>query len=76
MREYLGTVTRISAQTFELTYTEKSGEKKHLTARLAVPNPSQVIAVGARVKVVGDWAGSFGAGALTTFTAREFEVLG
>jgi len=76
MREYLGTVTRISVETFELAYTEKSGAKKHITARLKGPNPSQVIAVGARIKVVGDWAGSFGAGTLTTFTAREFEVLG
>ena len=74
MREYLGTVTRISVETFELTYQEKNREK-HLTARLADSNPTKIPAVGVRVKIMGDWAGNCGAGALTTFTAREIEIL-
>jgi hypothetical protein len=75
MREYIGYITRISSATFTLTYQGQVGEKQ-LTAQLISTNPSSKnIGIGTRVRIVGDWAGNLGAGALTTFTVREIEFL-
>jgi len=75
MREYVGVVSKISGETFVITYNGENGEK-HLTARLLPPASTKSIVVGNKVRIVGDWAGTLGAGALTTFAAREIEVLG
>ena len=74
MREYIGTITKVSGETFLLTYQTQKGSKE-LTARLVPPDPTTKIAVGTKVKITGDWAGNLGAGALTTFTARKVEFL-
>ena len=75
MREYVGLVSKIFGETFTLTYVGQNGEKQ-LTAKVLPPDAAKRIMVGNRVKLTGDWAGTLGAGAMTTFTAREIEILG
>jgi len=75
MREYIGFVSKIFGETFALTYTGQNGEKQ-LTAKLLPSDAARKIAVGSKVKLKGDWAGTLGAGAMTTFTARDIEFLG
>ena len=74
MREYVGTIVKVSGETFLLSYQTQIGSKQ-LTARLVPADPTAKIAVGAKVKIIGDWAGNLGAGALTTFTVRRVEFL-
>ena len=74
MREYVGTIAKISGETFVLSHQTREGTKL-LTARLVPPDPTVKIAVGVKVKIIGDWAGNLGAGALTTFTVRKIEIL-
>jgi len=75
MREDIGFVSRIFGETFALTYMDQNGEKQ-LTAKLLPPSAIKKIAVGTKVKLKGDWVGTLGAGAMTTFTACEIEFLG
>ena len=75
MREYIGTVSKVSGETFVLTYANEAGERQ-LTARVVPPDPTLRITVGSKVKLRGDWAGTLEAGAMTTFSAREIELLG
>ena len=74
MREYIGFISKIFGETFALTYAGQDGEKQ-LTAKLLPSGATQMLRIGSRVKLKGDWAGTLGAGALTTFTAREVEFL-
>jgi len=74
MREYVGTITRVGRETFTLTCDGPRGQKQ-LSARLiSAASPTDVV-VGNKVKIIGDWAGTLGAGALTIFTVREIEGL-
>lgn len=70
IREYVGTIAKVSGETFLLTYQTQKG-----SAKLVPPDPTRKIVVGTKAKVTGDWAGNLGAGALTTSTARKVEFL-